>query len=198
MCDMKILLLSVAGIAGLVLLTVFLPRHQSSGYSYTFEERVSGTIRAQGERKVKANGDWWEQKRVLNPDGSVKHTGTMAASIATGVVSIGTDRLTYVSPFHGAAHIPSEAGLRASPQFDSVGERLGYRTVILKTCDEVGCTYLHFAPSLAGAVLEANYPEFDRVVISVTIGEPQFSIPNLPIDRTAYDAQSKIDGRPNQ
>lgn len=179
--------LSIATVILVLAATILALRRQSlPSFSYTYEERHGGVLVARGERKVKANAEWMDRREYVQTG----ITGTLIATIATGVVSVRSDRLVMQSPFHGLVHVSKESDLRNNPDYFADGNTLGYRTIILKVCDHVGCSYLHFAPQLQSAMLEAHYAEgIDIVATSVTIGNQDFSVPNLPVDRTTYDSQ---------
>ena len=175
---------ALAGVLLVIVVGLGYRSHSSSpGFAIRYEKRVGGKVVETIDRKVGANGDFEEIRQAPNAQPS-----RVVATQRAGARLVRSDQLTYLGKVKPVLF--TEAELRRDKNFVRMERLLGYEVGVLKICaSENECAYAYHAPALKGHLLRFTAGDTDIVAISVTTGEPDLRIPNLPLNQTMMETK---------
>lgn len=169
--------------------------------NYTFWEHglLTGVIK----RQVKENGEFLEE--TVYTDG--KHRSFAGTEDRGAVVVDGVNKkLHYVGGAGIAQHMTMEQTRKsAGPYYVRDDALLGYDVVVSERCTEnrSHCTIFWEAPELGNNLLRMEETG-DGVVhvlkdaVAVTRGEPGFTVPDYPVDKTRFEQRKAEQGEPGK
>jgi hypothetical protein len=169
--------------------------------NYTFSEHglITGVIK----RQVKQNGEFLED--VTYTDG--RHTTFAGTENGGAVVVDGANKkLNYVGGALIAQRMTMEQTRKsAGPYYVRDDVMLGYDVVVSERCteDRSQCTTFWEAPELGNNLLRKEEASegvvhIVREAVAVTLGEPSFTVPDYPVDKSRFEQRQKARAEPGK
>ncbi len=170
-----------------------LPLRSGFIINYTFGEH--GLLTAVIKRQVKANGEFLEEFIYTNG----KHTTFAGTEEGGAVVVDGVNKkLNYVGGALIAQGMTMEQTRKsAGPYYVRDDVLLGYDVVVSERCTENRdqCTTFWEAPELGNNLLRMEEASdgvvhIVREAVAVTRGEPGFTVPDYPVDKSRFERRN--------
>jgi hypothetical protein len=172
------------------------PKPLANGFTVQFEvKQADGTVLSTSTRYVKSSGDFFE---VTNyPDRQGKTIGTSQGAFA---IDDKAQKLHYLGHTAVGSQM-SQNEDKTRPGFIRDDSILGQRVSVTTDCPDgpqpdKRCGEFWVARDLGGEMLKVTMAENGQVFLvkeatKIIFGEPQFSVPNYPVESTKYEELKK-------